>query len=65
MAYVSQELLTEDAPLILDTTCSFLKLWPRFATIRMDVRAICSPDMVASCPRCRGDRSRMMKKSQG
>jgi tRNA G10 N-methylase Trm11 len=46
MSYVGQETLTEDTPLIIDTTCSFRKHWPKFATIRMDVREVCSPDIV-------------------
>lgn len=44
----SQTTLTEDAPLILDSTCSDKKIWPRFASIRMDIRRDVKPDIVAS-----------------
>ena len=43
----AQTTLTEDAPLILDATCSFAKIWPRYASIRMDIRRIVRPDIVA------------------
>ena len=33
--------------MILDSTCSFDKRWPRFATLRMDIRAETKPDIVA------------------
>ena len=39
--------MTEDAPLILDATCSDKKIWPRNATVRMDVRREVNPDVVA------------------
>ena len=44
----AQTTLTEDAPLVLDATCSFAKIWPRFASIRMDIRRDVKPDIVAS-----------------
>ena len=43
-----QTTLTEDAPIILDATCSFSRIWPRYATLRMDIRRIVKPDIVAS-----------------
>ena len=43
----AQTTLTEDAPLVLDATCSDKKIWPRFANIRMDVRKEVKPDIVA------------------
>ena len=45
----AQTTLTEDAPLILDATCSFSHKdrWPAFASIRMDVRKVVKPDIVA------------------
>ena len=44
----AQTTLTEDAPLILDATCSLAKIWPRYASIRMDIRKEVNPDIVAS-----------------
>jgi hypothetical protein len=51
---LSQETLTENAPLILDSTCSYMhidfshgKRFPEFASIRMDKRRIVRPDIVA------------------
>lgn len=41
-----QNTLTENAPMILDATCSFGKIWPKHASIRIDVRSECKPDMV-------------------
>jgi len=38
--------LTKDSPKILDATCSYFHLWPRHATIRMDIRPECKPDIV-------------------
>lgn len=32
--------------MILDATCSFSKIWPKHATIRMDIRPIVKPDVV-------------------
>ena len=34
--------------MILDSTCSDKKIWPRFASIRMDIRRDVNPDIVAS-----------------
>ena len=45
---MSQTTLTEDAPVILDSTCSTLKLWPKSATVRIDIRREVKPDVVAS-----------------
>ena len=44
----SQMTLTENAPLILDSTCSTLKIWPRFASLRMDICREVLPDVCAS-----------------
>lgn len=35
-----------DGPKILDATCSFSKIWPKHATVRIDIRAECKPDIV-------------------
>ena len=43
---MNQTTLTKDAPIILDATCSFSKIWPKFATVRIDVRPECKPDIV-------------------
>lgn len=43
----AQTTLTENAPLILDATCSDKKLWPRYASIRMDIERSKNPDIVA------------------
>jgi hypothetical protein len=43
----SQTTLTENAPMILDATCSDKKIWPRYASIRMDVRKEMVPDVCA------------------
>lgn len=48
MSFTKQETLTQDAPMILDATASFGRIWPAFATLRMDVRRIVRPDIVAS-----------------
>ena len=45
---MSQTFLDENPPMILDATCSFGKIWPRFASLRMDVRRIVKPDICAS-----------------
>lgn len=43
----SQTTLTEDAPMILDATCSFAWVWPNaYAAIRGDVRREVNPDIV-------------------
>lgn len=47
MSLTLQDTLTPDAPVILDATCSDKKIWPREATIRMDVRREVKPDIVA------------------
>lgn len=41
-----QTSLTNQGPIILDSTCSFSKIWPKHATIRIDVRPECNPDLV-------------------
>lgn len=41
-----QSTLTNNPPIILDATCSFFRIWPRHATIRMDVRPEVKPDIV-------------------
>jgi len=38
--------LTDDPPMILDSTCSFSRNWPKHASIRMDFRAEVKPDKV-------------------
>jgi len=43
---VSQTFLTENPPMILDATCSYKKIWPRHATIRIDIRPEVHPDRV-------------------
>jgi hypothetical protein len=45
---LSQTALDDDPPLVLDATCSDKKIWPRFASIRMDIRRDVNPDIVAS-----------------
>lgn len=46
-----QETLTINAPMILDSTCSYAHSrtdrWPKYATLRMDRRIECRPDIVA------------------
>ena len=42
----AQTTLTEDAPLILDATCSSERIWPRYATVRIDIRPEVHPDIV-------------------
>lgn len=46
MSLTRQTTLDEDAPLILDATCSFRKNWPKSATIRIDIRPETKPDIV-------------------
>lgn len=41
-----QTTLTGNGPMILDATCSFSKIWPKIASIRIDVRPECNPDIV-------------------
>ncbi len=48
MSFTIQQTLTRDAPLILDSTCSDKKIWPRFATFRIDIRRDVNPDICAS-----------------
>lgn len=43
---MAQTTLTKNPPIILDATCSYFHLWPRHATIRMDIRPECKPDIV-------------------
>lgn len=43
----AQTTLTENAPMILNATCSFYRNWPSHATLRMDNRALVDPDIVA------------------
>ena len=47
MSLVAQTQLTRNAPVILDATCSPMKRWPRFATLRMDIKREAKPDIVA------------------
>ena len=61
-----QTTLTDDAPLIVDFTCSFehegrTKRYPAFASLRMDVRREVGPDIVADA-RFVPLRSRIVKK---
>ena len=46
---MSQATLTEDPPMILDATCStgIRNRWPKFASLRMDVRAEVGPELIA------------------
>lgn len=44
--YFNQETLTRNPPQILDATCSFSRIWPKHATIRMDIRPQVKPDVV-------------------
>ena len=48
---MSQTFLDENPPKILDATCSFSKRWPAHATIRMDIRPECKPDVVGDARR--------------
>lgn len=41
-----QSTLTNKGPMILDATCSFSKIWPKTASIRIDIRPECNPDIV-------------------
>lgn len=43
---MKQTTLTNTPPMILDSTCSFGRNWPRHATIRMDYRPEVKPDVV-------------------
>ena len=43
---MSQTTLTEGSPLILDASCGYGRFWPRFATIRIDIRAEVRPDIL-------------------
>lgn len=43
---MKQKTLTDNPPMILDATCSFSRIWPKHATIRMDIRPIVKPDIV-------------------
>lgn len=42
----TQTTLTNNPPMILDATCSYFHIWPRHATIRMDIRPEVKPDVV-------------------
>ena len=42
----AQTTLTENAPVILDATCSYGRIWPKHATIRIDIRPEVHPDIV-------------------
>ena len=42
----SQSALTENPPLVLDATCSWSKVWPKFATVRIDIRPEAHPDIL-------------------
>ena len=44
---MSQTFLDENPPMILDATCSEWKRWPRFATLRFDIRREAEPDVQA------------------
>ena len=41
-----QTYLTENPPMILDATCSYARIWPAHATIRIDIRPETKPDKV-------------------
>lgn len=44
--HLRQQTLTATAPMILDSTCSYARKWPKFATIRIDNRPETHPDIV-------------------
>lgn len=44
----TQTYLTENPPIILDATCSTKKIWPRYASLRMDIKRDVHPDICAS-----------------
>lgn len=50
---MSQTALTENPPIVLDATCSRRKIWPRYATIRIDIRPEMKPDIVMDAKRLR------------
>lgn len=41
-----QTTLSKNPPMILDATCSFFRVWPKHASIRMDIRPEVKPDVV-------------------
>lgn len=43
---MEQTLLDDKGKRILDCTCSFAKIWPKHATIRIDIRPETKPDIV-------------------
>lgn len=43
---MKQTTLTKNPPRILDATCSFFRVWPKHATIRIDIRPEVKPDIV-------------------
>lgn len=43
---MSQTFLDENPPMILDATCSYGRIWPRHASIRIDNRPEVKPDFV-------------------
>jgi hypothetical protein len=43
---IKQTTLTSNAPMILDATCSFSHIWPKHATVRIDIRPECKPQIV-------------------
>lgn len=43
---ISQKTLFDTGKKILDATCSYKRKWPRFATVRIDVRPETKPDIV-------------------
>ena len=45
---MSQTFLDENPPIVLDATCSTKKIWPRFASLRMDIKREVKPDICAS-----------------
>ena len=43
---MSQTFLDENPPMILDATCSYGRIWPAHATVRIDIRPETKPDFV-------------------
>ena len=44
---MSQTFLDENPPMILDATCSDKRRWPKFASVRLDIRREVFPDIQA------------------
>ena len=46
MLMINQSFLDSNGKIILDATCSYARVWPKFATIRIDIRPETKPDIV-------------------